>query len=216
MVTHPHLSKAVKRDLQSPTLSPTLNLNVAMLPVVIVGERAGISSTVWGGNDDIFRPRLRATDREGRRRADMATCAHHGLGMDTLRARRRASQDGELLDGTRVLQQASGAGLHLRKFRISISSMKFNVQDGRRKDPRITGLAHLGIEARPLAGKNSLAPAADRNASFPQAAVAALPRRAMALAPRNMIEDIRNVSGDPSDFYAPSPPLSLRGACRAR
>jgi hypothetical protein len=35
------------------TLSPTLNLKVAMLPVFIVGDSAGIASTVCGGKDDL-------------------------------------------------------------------------------------------------------------------------------------------------------------------
>ena len=69
-----------------------MNLNVAMLPVVIVGERAGISSTVCGGKDDMFRPRLGAA-RVGTTRADMAICAHHPLGTGTLRGRTGAEAE---------------------------------------------------------------------------------------------------------------------------
>jgi hypothetical protein len=40
------------------TLPPTLILKVAMLPVVIVGESAGIASIVCGGRDDMLRLKL--------------------------------------------------------------------------------------------------------------------------------------------------------------
>lgn len=41
-------------------MSPILNLKVAIFPVVMVGESAGISSTVCGGYEDMLRPRLSA------------------------------------------------------------------------------------------------------------------------------------------------------------
>lgn len=92
------------------TLSPTLNLKVAMLPVVMVGESAGIASTVCGGNDDMLRPRRGAPARAGSTLDRPAFFFCHPLpGADTLPTRAHAA--GKQAQGSSAGQGGRGAAI---------------------------------------------------------------------------------------------------------